>query len=256
VELFAVSSEPLDKLKPGSEWYEGEGAWDVLENPYYCRELACAMDRVREPRIASLLDLGAGFGRASAPLAERSGRLVLLDGSSMLLGRVRVSPEVEGRLLRVRCDIAGDWPVRSGTFDLVMALQIVNHMPDLEAFFSELHRILTPHGRAILTMGNSRSWANASDHLRRMFAALIRGRNPFRTLWMPARARIREEGFCRHPPETVFAACRARGLVPRLVGGVGLLSPIQRLAWIERFNRHPLFWNVSHLVLFECTRTV
>jgi len=254
-----VSIEPSERLTPVPDEYEAEGAWRrdlVLSNPYYRRELACAIDRVREPRIQSLLDLGAGFGRASAPLVERSERLILMDGSSRLLGGIRLSPEAASRCLRVRCDIAAGWPLHSESFDLVIGLQIVNHMPDLEAFFSELHRILTPRGQAILCMGNSRSWANASDHLRRMLDALSRGRNPLRTLRKPVLARIKEDGFCRYRPETVFAACRASGLVPRLVGGVGLLSPIQRAAWVERFNRRPFLWNLSHLVLFECTRSV
>ena len=254
-----VSSEPSERLTPVPDEYEAEGAWRrdlVLSNPYYRRELECAMDRVREPRIQSLLDLGAGFGRASAQLIERSERLILMDGSSRLLGEIRLSPEAASRCLRVRCDIAAGWPLDSESFDWVIALQIINHMHDLEAFFSELRRILTPRGRAILCMGNSRSWANASDHLRRMLGAMSRGKNPFRTLSKPAWVRIQEDGFCRYRPENVFAACRANGLVPGLVGGVGLLSPIQSAAWVERVNRHPFLWNLSHLVLFECTRAV
>jgi SAM-dependent methyltransferase len=252
-----VSSHPRQKLTPVPEEYETEGAWRrdlVLSNPYYQRELACAVGRVREAHIPSLLDLGAGFGRASAPLVARSGRLILMDGSSRLLAGIELTPEAASRCLRVRCDIAAGWPLESESFDVVIGLQIVNHMPDLDAFFSELQRILAPRGRAILCMGNSRSWANASDHVRRMLGELKRGKNPLHSLRLPVRARIQRDGFCRYRPETVFAACRASGLVPRLVGGVGLLSPIQSAAWIERVNRHPWLWNLSHLVLFECRR--
>jgi len=75
------------------------GAWGrdpVLGNPYYRRELASLVERAGEAPIRTLLDLGAGFGRASAPFRARVERGVLLEGSSWMLGQIRLSAEEAG----------------------------------------------------------------------------------------------------------------------------------------------------------------
>lgn len=244
---------------PACAWYESTGAWGrdpVLANPYYRRELACLVERAGGSPIRILLDLGAGFGRASAPFRARVERAVLLEGSSWMLGQIRLSSEEARRCLRVRGDIAATWPIRSASADLIVGLQILNHMPDLSAFFGELRRVLAPGGRALLSMGNSRSWMNVHHRVLVALQAVRGARNPLATLGLglPVAERVRREGFCRHTPQAVLRACRAQGMEAGLVGGSGLLSPIRALAWVEAFNRIPLFWQLSHLVLLECAR--
>ena len=158
--------------------------------------------------------------------------------------------------MRIRGDIASTWPLKSASCDLVVGLQILNHMPDLAAFFGELRRVLAPGGRALLSMGNSRSWMNVHHRALVALGAVRRARNPLATFGhgLSVAERVRREGFCRHTPGAVLGACRAQGLEARLVGGSGLLSPIRALAWAEAINRTPLLWQVSHLVLLECAR--
>ncbi|MBI3273439.1 MAG: methyltransferase domain-containing protein [Planctomycetes bacterium] len=244
-------------LEPVFRRYEADPLWGcerVLGNPYYRRELALLAQTAGERPIEHLLDVGAGFGRASSALLATARRVLLLDGSLRMLRQSPGDRDAPARRLRVRGDISRAWPVRPEAFDLAVGLQILNHMPDLTAFFAELRRALVPGGRAILSFGNARSWIEAKERLREGLGRLVRGRNPFSPFLASVEERIRVHGFCRHSPATVFAACRAAGLSVRIAGAAGLASPVRRLAGLDRLTRFPLFRGLSHLVLIECAK--
>lgn len=51
-------------------------------------------------------------------------------------------------------------PYKSGYFDIVSANQIVEHLVDIDMFFSEINRVLKPKGYLILSTENLSSWHN------------------------------------------------------------------------------------------------
>jgi SAM-dependent methyltransferase len=52
------------------------------------------------------------------------------------------------------------FPFREGSFDLVHANQVIEHVTDVDHFLSETHRVLRVGGIAIVSTENGSSWHN------------------------------------------------------------------------------------------------
>jgi glycogen(starch) synthase len=103
-----------------------------------------------EPRLR-VLDVGGGYGRLAAPLAERHD-VTLVDVSDEMLAeaRERCPPDVE----LVQAD-ARELPFGAGSFDVVLALDLLPHLPDATQALRELARVARPGGRVVFDTTNS-----------------------------------------------------------------------------------------------------
>jgi SAM-dependent methyltransferase len=55
-----------------------------------------------------------------------------------------------GRFHILRCDAMTRWPFADGSFDMVLAMEILEVVEDLDGFFAEIARVLRPGGFALL----------------------------------------------------------------------------------------------------------
>jgi SAM-dependent methyltransferase len=60
----------------------------------------------------------------------------------------------------IRADLALPLPIPSSSFDVIHANQVIEHVPDLDVFMSEIYRILRPGGRPVISTENGSSWCN------------------------------------------------------------------------------------------------
>jgi SAM-dependent methyltransferase len=107
-----------------------------------------------------VLDLGCGFGRHAFEAARRGASVVALDAGPEEVAQVRgtfaamiemgeIAPEhpataVQGDALRL--------PFPDGTFDRVIASEVLEHIPDDSAAMRELARVLRPGGSMAVTV--------------------------------------------------------------------------------------------------------
>lgn len=102
-------------------------------------DLIAALDPPLPPG-ARVLDVGCGTG-ANAPVLGAGGRFAVgLDRSATPL---RLADAERGHDVRVRAD-AGALPFADGAFDLVVALDVLEHLDDDHAAARELLRVLRP----------------------------------------------------------------------------------------------------------------
>ncbi|WP_406311589.1 methyltransferase domain-containing protein [Streptosporangium sp. NBC_01639] len=90
------------------------------------------------PAGGSVLDVGAGTGAASLPLAGSMGELIAVDSSAEMLAELASRAERSGVPTRI---IRGRWPdvaAQTPAADVAVAAHVVYNVPDLAAFLAEL----------------------------------------------------------------------------------------------------------------------
>lgn len=101
----------------------------------------CAQIMDHRPRI---LDVGCGTG-ANLKMLLQFGDAEGVDVSQDAIDFCR-----ERRLTKVKLGAAESLPYEGDTFDLVTALDVVEHLDDDVAGLREMHRVLRPGGRVLL----------------------------------------------------------------------------------------------------------
>lgn len=105
---------------------------------------------------ARVLDLGAGMGKLSVEAALRGGQLVAVepgDGLGKLIGE-RLAAENDGLHGAVVQAAGEDLPFHDGCFDLVISLQVLEHVTDPYKVLQESFRVVKPGGFFYLTCEN------------------------------------------------------------------------------------------------------
>ncbi len=115
----------------------------ALEEPYMRRAVGHAQD-------LDVLDLGCGTGRHTAWLAAAGARVTAVDFSPEMLAIAR--RKTRGADVHfLPHDLHEPLPLASGGFDLVVSGLVLEHRRDLAGFFAEVHRVLRPGGRAVVS---------------------------------------------------------------------------------------------------------
>jgi len=97
-----------------------------------------------------VLDVGCGTGRHTLALARAGARVTALDQSTEMLDRARVKlhgHEVQWMLH----SLPEPLPFPRGSFALVVAGLVAEHVADLASFLRELARVMRPGGRCLLS---------------------------------------------------------------------------------------------------------
>ncbi|HEV8643042.1 MAG TPA: class I SAM-dependent methyltransferase [Methylomirabilota bacterium] len=105
-----------------------------------------------------LLDVGCGIGNLIGVAHGRCGAVHGCDVSEVAVH------EACGRgVIGVCADLnCGALPYRSGAFDWATCLEVIEHVVDPLQLLRELHRVLRPAGRLILTTPNIRYFRNVA----------------------------------------------------------------------------------------------
>jgi malonyl-CoA O-methyltransferase len=124
--------------------YERDG------NPLMALEEPLLRAAVGDPRGLAVLDLGCGTGRHSLWLAERGAGVTAVDFSEGMLAEARRKPDAD-RVRFIVHDLHRPLPFADVKFDLVVSGLVLEHLRELDGFFSEAHRVLRSGARAIVS---------------------------------------------------------------------------------------------------------
>jgi len=107
----------------------------------------------------SILDVGCDDGAWTRTLAERAG-CVRIAGIEIVAPR---AAEARTRGIEVmEADLNDPWPYDNASFDVVHANQVIEHVPSIDHFMAELHRVIRPGGTAVVSTENASSWCNVA----------------------------------------------------------------------------------------------
>jgi ubiquinone/menaquinone biosynthesis C-methylase UbiE len=145
--------------------YVGHFRPEERQNPFrriYAQKrvevLKLAEELLADKSNARVLDIGGGMGRIAVPLAGRY-QVDLCDISEAMLEQARASAQ-EARVQAERfttsvVDASKPLPFEDASFDLIICLDLLVHLPDPQAAVRELSRVLKPGGAALIDASNS-----------------------------------------------------------------------------------------------------
>lgn len=194
-----MTEAPSDSLREIYEQRGGEEyAEPVVPDPALDRKFAVLGEEIAALLpVDAYLDAGCGDGRFLAALPSLGPvprRVVGIDIAETILDTARRATERAGvvpELLRANLERL---PFDDSEFDLVVSVQVIEHLLDPSAGVRELHRVLRPGGTLLLSTDNRRSLITRTLNAPRwIVASLLRKRNSRVRITFPHRSFTRRE---------------------------------------------------------------
>jgi len=143
----------------GADWWDPRGPMAALHkfNPVrlgYIRDQAAARF-ARDPKKLDclkdlrMLDIGCGGGILSEPLARLSAQMVGADPSPKNIAVASAHAQESGVTVDYRATTAEDLAAAGEKFDVVLAMEVVEHVTDVNAFVATCASMVMPGGLMI-----------------------------------------------------------------------------------------------------------
>jgi ubiquinone/menaquinone biosynthesis C-methylase UbiE len=154
-----MEREPTERAAPAGGPLSTNGPWDIVADAYTADLLPWAEHFAREalrlaalPPAPSIVDVATGPG-SLALLAARDGATVsAIDFSAAMVANLRRrADELDLTIADVRVGDGQDLPFDDNAFDGAFSMVGLIFFPDRAAGFRELHRVLRPGRRAVVS---------------------------------------------------------------------------------------------------------
>lgn len=180
----------------------------------------------------SLIDIGCGGGLIAEPMARLDATVTGIDASETNINVASLHAQKSGLTIAYRATTAEQLALEGAQYDVVLALEIIEHVADIELFYDSLVHLVKPGGLLILSTLNrtAKSYALGIVAAERVLRWLPRGTHTW-------------SKFIR--PSEMARALRRRNL--RLRDTMGLtFSPLD---W--KFSLNPNDLDVNYLLTAE-----
>jgi len=145
--------EKFSKL--AEKWWDKNGEFRTLHqiNPI---RLSYIKDKITQhfgsfPKDVTILDIGCGGGLVSVPLSKIGAKVTGIDASIENIKTAEVYAKKHALSVKYEC---GSVEEHKGLYDVVLALEIIEHVADAEFFIKSAMALVKPGGMMILSTIN------------------------------------------------------------------------------------------------------
>ena len=227
-ETSTIDAAEIEKFQAiAAEWWNPEGKFKPLHmlNPcrldYITRQVAAERGRdLSAPRPFAglrLLDIGCGGGLLSEPMARLGADVLGADAAARNSPVARVHAEEQGLDIDYRHTTAEALAEVGESFDVVLNMEVVEHVPDPLTYLTACRRLLRPGGLMVCSTLNR----NAKSYLQAIIGA------EYVMRWLPKGTHDWRKFIT---PDELYELLRQSGL-----------DPVDRTGFV--FN--PLTWSWS-----------
>ena len=164
-ENSSVDPEEIEKFnRLAAEWWDPNGKFKPLHafNPVrlrFIRELAAGHFHRDEKTLRpfeglTLLDIGCGGGLLSEPMARIGFTVLGADASEKNVRTAAAHAEGAGLPLEYRATTAETLAEEGAAFDIILNMEVVEHVADLSGFIGACGRLLKPGGIMVVATLN------------------------------------------------------------------------------------------------------
>jgi 2-polyprenyl-6-hydroxyphenyl methylase/3-demethylubiquinone-9 3-methyltransferase len=147
-----------------AEWWDPRGRMGMLHkfNPVrlaFIKQAACRQfgrDDKRRDALAGLriLDIGCGAGILSEPLARMGAKVVGADPSAANIAAAKLHAEQAGLAIDYRATAVAALADGGERFEVVLAMEVVEHVADLSLFIERCAEMVAPGGIMVVATIN------------------------------------------------------------------------------------------------------
>lgn len=161
----SIDPEEVEQFsRIAEQWWDPRGKFKPLHqiNPVrigYIREHICRHfqrdSKAMQPfEGLSLLDMGCGGGLMSEPMARMGASVTGIDASEKNIKTASVHAQQSGLEIDYRANTAEALAETGAQFDVVLALEIIEHVNDPDAFVASCAQLVKPNGLLVMSTMN------------------------------------------------------------------------------------------------------
>jgi SAM-dependent methyltransferase len=158
----------VDQWTAHMRWRKGFDRWRedrLWQEDTQAKRLRAISREAGDLRGTAVLDIGSGMGGFVVAAARNGARVVGLEPNGDYCTITRLRAARYGQPPGVVQAFGETLPFASGTFDAVLAQDILEHVREPMAVLDEIHRVLRPGGVALVTVINRFAWRDPHYHL-------------------------------------------------------------------------------------------
>ena len=160
-----INKAEVEKFsKIADEWWDPNGKFKPLHqiNPVrlrfvkniICQHFKIDVETAQPLGKLNILDIGCGGGLVSLPMARLGASMTAIDASEKNIKTAQNYAERQKIKVDFQCKTAEDLAVTKQQFDVVLNLEVIEHVDNIELYLRSCAQLIKPGGTMILSTIN------------------------------------------------------------------------------------------------------